>query len=56
MAELLVRAAGESSWLRLPDRAATGRGAAAKIHREEGAMAKMPGSDAYFGKECTFAA
>ena len=56
MAELLVRAAGESSWLRLPDRATTGRGAAAKSHREEGAMAKVPGSDANFGKECTFAA
>ena len=80
MAELLVRAAGESSWLDAlrqraigklllagdaigktcwlgrPDRAATGRGAAAKSHREEGAMAKVPGSYVKFGKECTFAA
>ena len=56
LAELLVRAAGESSWLRLPDRAATGRGAAANSHREEGAMAKVPGSYVKFGKECTFAA
>ena len=38
------------------DRAATGRGAAAKSHREEGAMAKVPGSYVKFGKECTFAA
>ena len=50
VAELLVRAAGESSWLRLPDRAATGRGAAANSHREEGAMAKVPGSYVKFWK------
>ena len=56
VAELLVRAAGESSWLRRRDRATTGRGAAAKSHREEGAMAKVPGSYVKFGKECTFAA
>ena len=35
---------------------AAGRGAAAKSHREEGAMAKVPGSYVKFGKECTFAA
>ena len=29
---------------------------AAESYREEGAMAKVPGSDANFGKECTFAA
>ena len=51
-----VAASGRCCWLRLPDRATTGRGAAAKSHREEGTMAKMPGSDANFGKECTFAA
>ena len=56
MAKLLVRTAGESSWLGRPDRVATGRGAAAKSHREEGAMAKVPGSYVKFGKECTFAA
>ncbi len=39
-----------------PDRVATGRGDAAKSHREEGAMAKVPGSYVKFGKECTFAA
>ena len=56
MAKLLVRTAGESSWLGRPDRVATGRGAAANSHREEGAMAKVPGSYVKFGKECTFAA
>ncbi|MGM9721126.1 MAG: hypothetical protein ACI3YW_00680 [Candidatus Egerieousia sp.] len=47
---------GRCCWLGRSDRAATGRGAAAKSHREEGAMAKVPGSYVKFGKECTFAA
>ena len=35
MAKLLVRTAGESSWLGRPDRVATGRGAAVKSLRED---------------------
>ena len=38
------------------DRGVAGRGAAANSHREEGAMAKVPGSYVKFRKECTFAA
>ena len=49
-------ASGSSCWLGRRDRAVAGRGAAAKSHREEGAMAKVPGSYVKFGKECTFAA
>ena len=37
MAKLLVRTAGESSWLGRPDRVATGRGAAVKSLREDAA-------------------
>ena len=36
--------------------AAAGITGSKKQHREESTMAKMPGSDANVGKECTFAA
>ena len=54
VAELLVRAAGGNSWL--GRRGKETGDAMADSHREEGAMAKVPGSYVKFGKECTFAA
>ena len=49
-----VAASGRCCWL--GRRGKETGDAMAYSHREEGTMAKMPGSDANFGKECTFAA
>ena len=43
-------ASGSCCWLGRRDRATAGRDAAAKIHREESAMAKVPGSYVKFWK------
>ena len=53
---LLAGAPWRYCWYGQPAEAAAGITGSKKQHREESTMAKMPGSDANFGKECTFAA
>ena len=53
---LLAGAPWRNCWYGQPADAAAGITGSKKQHREEGAMAKVPGSYVKFGKECTFAA